>query len=48
MIGELGLNAIPSFDVDDPLMLAVVDPTLVGEPSDIDRVGQNLVADARG
>jgi hypothetical protein len=41
--GQFGLHRIPGRRVDDRRMLALMDPALVGEPADIDRVRQNGV-----
>ncbi len=43
---ELGLHAVPSGLVYDRGLLAIVGLPLVGEPPDVDRVGEDVVADA--
>ena len=43
VLGELGLHRVPNFLGQDRLMLARVDHTLVRDPTDIHRVGQQSI-----
>ena len=43
MGGEQGLSLIPDVLIHDRRMLALVNWSLVGEPADIDRIGNDLV-----
>src|SRR5882757_7832862 len=43
MVGELALDPIPALVIDDRTVKAITDLVLVGQPTDVDRVRQDLV-----